>query len=263
MCGHGEKKLIYMIITSACLYVLASVLRRKARAATAFFICGWLLNAACIASITLSCGRLPLENTKQVLVFCGACFLPVWLAFEKSGIREAGAAKFSLPAALSLLASVFVRDGSMAVSGNPFLESAWFVPHVVSYAVSYSLMGVAFISGVAAFFGEKAGSREGSERCDEIAFRLVKISFPLMSFGLLSGAAWADAAWSSYWSWDAKETWSLITWMLYLLYLHLRKGPVPAVFSRTAHFLAFSSLIITFLAVNLLPGMKSALHSNF
>lgn len=59
-------------------------------------------------------------------------------------------------------------------------------------------------------------------KLDRLSFRVISIGFPLLTIGILSGSVWANEAWGSYWSWDPKETWSLITWIIYAIYLHLR-----------------------------------------
>jgi ABC-type transport system involved in cytochrome c biogenesis permease subunit len=86
------------------------------------------------------------------------------------------------------------------------------------------------------------------------------LSFPFMTFGMLSGALWAEEAWGAYWSWDIKETWSLITWGTYLIYFHCRKNKDLQKWQRPVHILAFAALLITFFIVNLLPKIQS-LHS--
>jgi ABC-type transport system involved in cytochrome c biogenesis permease subunit len=82
-----------------------------------------------------------------------------------------------------------------------------------------------------------------------------------MTFGLLSGALWAEEAWGVYWSWDPKETWALITWTLYLVYFHCRRSPSLQRFADAAQMAAFLALLTTYLLVNLLPKLASALHS--
>jgi ABC-type transport system involved in cytochrome c biogenesis permease subunit len=77
---------------------------------------------------------------------------------------------------------------------------------------------------------------------------------------MLSGALWAEEAWGQYWSWDAKEVWSLITWGLYLIYFHLRKSEWKQ-YADWAHLLAFLALLTTFFLVNLIPKLGSILHS--
>ncbi len=97
----------------------------------------------------------------------------------------------------------------------PALQSVWFIPHVTVYMFSYSVLGCAFIIALTGLFRHKEGipaySRQsGLRRCR------------LSSIGMLLGSLWAKEAWGNYWSWDPKETWAAITWMGYLLYIHLR-----------------------------------------
>jgi cytochrome c-type biogenesis protein CcsB len=95
---------------------------------------------------------------------------------------------------------------------------------------------------------------------DEISYKAIAIGFPIFTLGgLIFGAIWADQAWGTYWSWDPKETWSLISWFAYAFYLHARllkgwKGHKIAMVSL----LGFVTVIFTYLGVNLL---LSGLHS--
>jgi cytochrome c-type biogenesis protein CcsB len=98
------------------------------------------------------------------------------------------------------------------------------------------------------------------ELLDDITYRMIAIGWPLFTAGgLVMGAVWANSAWGTYWSWDPKETWSLITWFIYSLYLHARymrgwKGTQMAVISAVG----FLAVIFTYLGVNL---VLSGLHS--
>jgi cytochrome c-type biogenesis protein CcsB len=94
---------------------------------------------------------------------------------------------------------------------------------------------------------------------EEITYKMIAIGWPLLTGGILTGAVWANSAWGTYWSWDPKETWSLITWFVYAIYLHARyvrgwKGTQMAVIAC----LGFLSVIFTYLGVNL---VLSGLHS--
>ena len=88
---------------------------------------------------------------------------------------------------------------------------------------------------------------------------LARIAFPFLTFGLCSGALWADAAWGRYWAWDIKEAWSLITWLIYLIYLHLETSGPSA--RRTVLLLGFAAVLITFVIVNVAPVAADSLHS--
>jgi cytochrome c-type biogenesis protein CcsB len=94
---------------------------------------------------------------------------------------------------------------------------------------------------------------------DDVTYRMIAIGWPLLTAGIITGAVWANSAWGTYWSWDPKETWSLITWFVYAIYLHARyvrgwKGPQMAVISAVG----FLAVIFTYLGVNL---VLSGLHS--
>ena len=99
----------------------------------------------------------------------------------------------------------------------------------------------------------------GIERNGVLVYRCVMVGFPLLSAGILTGAVWAHYAWGSYWSWDPKETWSLITWIIYAIFLHVRlvrgwKGSKIAFLSV----IGFLCVVFTYWGVNFL---LSGLHS--
>ena len=94
---------------------------------------------------------------------------------------------------------------------------------------------------------------------DQLGFRAIGIGFPLLTIGILSGSVWANEAWGSYWSWDPKETWSFITWMVFAIYLHLRLTQKwNGVKSATLATIGFFVIWICFLGVNFLA---KGLHS--
>jgi cytochrome c-type biogenesis protein CcsB len=97
------------------------------------------------------------------------------------------------------------------------------------------------------------------ETLDEVGYKTIAIGFPLLTVGIITGAVWANKAWGTYWGWDPKETWSLITWLMYAAYLHARltrgwRGKRAAILSMVG----FLAVIFTYLGVNLL---LSGLHS--
>lgn len=94
---------------------------------------------------------------------------------------------------------------------------------------------------------------------DNISYRIIGLGFPLLTIGIISGAVWANEAWGSYWSWDPKETWALITWLVFAAYLHARitkgwQGKKPAILAASG----FLVVWICYLGVNFLG---KGLHS--
>ena len=136
----------------------------------------------------------------------------------------------------------------------PALQSPWFIPHVTVYMFSYSLLGCAFLIGVVRLF-------KNSDDLLQSADTLVYIGVAFLSFGMLSGAIWAKSAWGHFWSWDPKETWALITWLSYLIYIHLRIYRMGS--ARLLCFLlifAFACLQMCWWGINFLPSAADSVH---
>ncbi|HEY9906325.1 MAG TPA: c-type cytochrome biogenesis protein CcsB, partial [Thermosynechococcaceae cyanobacterium] len=98
-----------------------------------------------------------------------------------------------------------------------------------------------------------------ADTLDNLSYRIIGLGFPLLTIGIIAGAVWANEAWGSYWSWDPKETWALVTWLVFAAYLHARitkgwQGRRPAILAATG----FAVVWICYLGVNLLG---KGLHS--
>lgn len=98
-----------------------------------------------------------------------------------------------------------------------------------------------------------------ADTLDNISYRIIGLGFPLLTIGIIAGAVWANEAWGSYWSWDPKETWALITWLVFAAYLHARitkgwQGRRPAILASAG----FLVVWVCYLGVNLLG---KGLHS--
>jgi len=149
------------------------------------------------------------------------------------------------------LYSLFTRSPVIAPI-PPALQSPWYEVHVVAAFFSYAVFVVSFAVEVCYL---KSKTDPAISHTDEAfhrwTHRLVLLGFPFLTFAIFSGAAWANDAWGRYWSWDPKETWSLITWTVYALYLHTKA--IGGWKDRPASFLnilGFVCMIMTFLGVN-------------
>lgn len=136
----------------------------------------------------------------------------------------------------------------------PALQSPWFIPHVTVYMFSYSFLGCAFLLALVGLFKPK-------EDVMPAADTLIYIGMAFLTVGMLSGALWAKEAWGHFWNWDPKETWALVTWLSYMMYIHLRllgKG------SRRALCLviifSFLCLQMCWWGVNYLPTAQDSIH---
>jgi cytochrome c-type biogenesis protein CcsB len=173
------------------------------------------------------------------------------------------------------------KDMQEAAPLVPALQSNWLMMHVTVMILSYaalllgSLLSMSFLIVTASksseattdFSGETTNGTEHSLRSlnplaftlDNLSYRILGLGFPLLTIGILSGAVWANEAWGSYWSWDPKETWALLTWLIFAIYLHMRlskgwEGKNPAILAS----LGFVIIWICYLGVNLLG---EGLHS--
>ena len=148
----------------------------------------------------------------------------------------------------------------------PALRSSWLGFHVSTAIIAYGSFGVSAVLGLIFLLRERMRDRgfwdlhvPAREKLDLISYRSVCLGLLFLSFTIITGAIWAEQAWGSYWSWDPKETWSLVTWLIYATYLHLRirrgwKGKAAAIFAVVG----FVCVLFTYVGVNtLLPGVHS------
>ena len=171
---------------------------------------------------------------------------------------------------ISLLVGMGIDSVSLAY--HPLAEGESFKDHLfeatfLSHSVPMALVSWAVVLGLFWLIWSKGmGLKKllkqympAMDILDDVTYRMIAIGWPLLTGGIITGAVWANSAWGTYWSWDPKETWSLITWFVYAIYLHARyvrgwKGTQMAVISAVG----FLAVIFTYLGVNL---VLSGLHS--
>ncbi|MHB9138907.1 MAG: cytochrome c biogenesis protein CcsA [Victivallaceae bacterium] len=254
-----------LVVSAIMFYAFSSIMAfmNKKKTGLAFFISGWLVNLAIFVLNWINAGEPPFGNMYHVLIVISLCFLPAFMLLKRRDGLDWLLGYFSITSVMPLLGSLFMKT-ELSWQRMPALQSAWFVPHVAAYVLSYSLDAVGFIlSVIFSFQVFVLKKHELKHDYEEAIYKVLLTAFPLMTFGMLSGALWADDAWGRYWSWDVKESWALITWILYLVYFHCRKASELKRWALLAQCFAFLALIITFLAVNfsLIPSLKSMLHA--
>ena len=220
-------------------------------------------------SYQMGIGRAPMTNLYESLVFFAWTIALIYLILErKFYIRTVGAFVAPFPFLIMAYASLNPNDIQPLV---PALKSNWLIFHVMSCFVGYAAFAVSFGVSILYFFkigSEKLstkpiesfwGSLPSSAALDEIGYKTIAIGFPLLTIGIVTGAFWANVAWGTYWSWDPKETLSLIVWLIYAAYLHARitrgwRGKRAAILS----IIGFAATLFCYLGVNLI---LSGLHS--
>lgn len=210
----------------------------------------------------------PLSNLYESLVFLTWCITLIGIILEqKSKSKLIGA--IITPISLLIIAFTSISmplNMKTASSLVPALQSNWLIMHVTVIMLSYATL---MIGSLLSFlfliisYGRNIKIQGNSnnwntkilikntlnpinystyrhnrinllESLDNLSYRIIGLGFPLLTVGIIAGAVWANEAWGSYWSWDPKETWALITWLVFAIYLHSRlnqswKGKNPAI----------------------------------
>nr|YP_010952185.1 cytochrome c biogenesis protein [Gloiopeltis furcata]WMP13854.1 cytochrome c biogenesis protein [Gloiopeltis furcata] len=245
--------------------------------------------AASLGLRWLENGYFPLSNLYESLIFLtwGLTFTHLILENQNKS-KLIGA--INIPLSLFLISfTSFVLPVEMKKASPlvPALRSNWLMMHVSIMMISYaililgSLLSILFLiiykgnfyqnNSIEKRIGYKNKNQIniGSyatinqmnilERIDNLSYRTIGLGFPLLTIGIIAGAVWANEAWGSYWSWDPKETWALITWLIFAAYLHTRfskawEGEKPAILAS----IGFIVVWICYLGVNFLG---KGLHS--
>ena len=132
------------------------------------------------------------------------------------------------PAVLPLALAMLLYASTVSSEANPLMPALQnhflLTLHVITAVLAYGAAGVACGAAVLYLLRERVPLRglPSAEVLDEVGYRAIVVSFPLMTIMIILGAIWADIAWGRYWSWDPKETAALVTWLIYGAYLHAR-----------------------------------------
>ena len=219
-------------------------------------------------SYQIGYGHAPLSNLYESLVFAAWAIMLIYLVME---YRTKQRALGVFPALFAFLAMAYASFSTGVRSKIqpllPALKSNWLIAHVVTCFIGYAAFAVSF--GISILYIARKSTKETSggahsllpdlRQLDEFNYQMVLFGFLWLSLGIITGSVWADLAWGAYWSWDPKETWSLITWLIYAALLHARtmKGWRG---SRVAwlSIIGFGCVLFTYFGVNFLLG---GLHS--
>lgn len=239
-----------------------------------FAAVGVVANIVALAVRWVVTGRPPLTNGYEFILTFSLGIVGVLLFSEfKYKLKALGA--FVMPVPFLLLAFIILKMGPaerVAAAIPPALKSQWLTFHVFTAMLAYGAFAVSFGLGIMYLLKADSGSAAGKNSkgswvskfpdentLDELAYKIIGFAFPMLTLCIVTGAIWANYAWGTYWSWDPKETWSLITWIIYAAYLHARlmygwKGKRAAWMA----ILGFVAVLFTFFGVNyLLPGLHS------
>ncbi len=240
---------------------------RLASAGSVILLAGFGFQVAGLIIRGLAARFMPVTNMYESLNFFSAAIVLAYLVTENR-LRNRVLGPFILPVVFLLMAfSSLPSTSKEIVPLIPALQSQWLVWHVVLSFIGESAFAVAFGAGLMFLIRERAAAGSFAARTfpdpqtlDTLTYRAVAFGFPVFTLGaLVFGAVWAKYAWGDYWTWDPKETWALITWIVYAVFLHVRitrgkRGRLIA-WIAVAGFLA---TLFTLFGVNyLLSGLHS------
>lgn len=154
-----------------------------------------------------------------------------------------------------------LREGFEPLDRPPALKSIWMTIHVPCMIVSYGFLYVGVAAALATVIPWLRGGGSAAD-WDGVLHHAMKIGFPFLTAGVLMGAVWGQEAWATYWGWDIKETWALITWLVFVVYFHLRMVPGGrGLASGWVVVIGGVSIGLTWLCMHLLPESLSSLHT--
>ena len=244
-----------VMLIAATAATWATIKKERSSVAIATMLIAILGMGGFIAMLWATLGRPPMRTMGETRLWYSFFILVAGL-FTYARWRYRWIMLFS-----TVLAGVFiiiniVRPEIHDQTLMPALQSVWFVPHVSIYMFSYSLLGCATLLSVVALVRK-------STDMDMAIERLLYAGLAFLSAGMLTGALWAKEAWGAYWSWDAKESWAVATWGLYLIAIHL----APSVMNTSRRWMYHTVILLGFVAlqmcwygINYLPSAETSVH---
>jgi cytochrome c-type biogenesis protein CcsB len=223
-----------------------------------------------IESYQIGYGHAPLSNLYESLVFAAWSIVVIYLISElRTKQRSLGVFPMLFAFLAMAYASFSTNVDSKILPLLPALKSNWLIAHVVTCFLGYAAFAIS--CGISVLYLAKMNKRAEAgpsgilsilpppRQLDEFNYQMVFFGFLWLSLGIITGSVWANSAWGTYWSWDPKETWSLITWFIYAALLHARtmqgwRGKRVAILSLVG----FGCVLFTYFGVNFL---LSGLHS--
>lgn len=218
---------------------------------------------------TIEAGYTPLSNTYESLIFFSwAIILVGFLIRFKYKIKI-------MVGIASILAFLSIGGASLLMSKSdkmirdlmPALQSWWLEIHVITSFIAYAAFAVAFGSSIIYLLKTHFENKKNNlakklpdlESTDNLSYNLIALGFAFLTLGILTGAVWAKYAWGQYWGWDPKETWALVTWLVYAIYLHTRRlKNWKGIKSNWLSVIGFITVLFTYFGVNyLLSGLHS------
>jgi cytochrome c-type biogenesis protein CcsB len=258
---------IYLI--SSILYLINIFVKNKKFHLISIIIIaiGFGFNTAAIINRWFEAGRPPFKTLYESLILFCWCIVLLYLIIEILHKVRAVGIFASVTSVIILTYAIFKIDIDI-INLPAALQSGWFIPHVVVYFIGYAALFISFVTAILyLIYPDKKKLADGNILGQEYldfdlyTYKVIVFGFTMLTIGLLIGALWAKEAWGDYWVWDPKETWSLISWMVYIVYFHFRfvkgwRGKKAAWLS----IIGFAAIMITYLGMSMLPTASQSEH---
>ncbi|MEW6427887.1 MAG: cytochrome c biogenesis protein CcsA [Thermodesulfobacteriota bacterium] len=230
-----------------------------------FLLAGLLAHGLALLSRWLTTGHGPYISRYEVLSSNAWVALVLYLLAGRIYPRVRPASIVVFPAAFFLIALGMVTDREMH-NLPPTFHSGWLVLHVLFYKVALATLLVGFAFSLFLILRRHAGRPwldrlPDSPACDVHAYRFAGFGFIFWAVAMLTGSIWAYQSWGRFWAWDPIETWSLATWGLLGLYLHLRR--FFGWQGKRAAWLYLGCFAVSLIVVFFLPLFDSSVHSSY
>ncbi|MBE3070729.1 MAG: cytochrome c biogenesis protein CcsA [Planctomycetes bacterium] len=251
------------IYLAMALYAASAAVRltRARRLGGVLYGLGFIVAAAGWGYRWVEAGHVPLQNMFEVFLTLGMLMPPITL-FCRRFLGVGGEAADAVIGCIILFPAGFIFHSEVQRL-PPALQSWLFIPHVAAYMLSYAIMAKAAVPAVLQLAGSRPPAAPGLADYETATYRMVSLGFPLLTLGLVLGAVWGKQAWGDYWNWDPKELWSLVSWLVYLAYLHVRYqyGRKYPRLSAALVLAGLAAIVLTLLWVNLARIFGGGLHS--
>jgi cytochrome c-type biogenesis protein CcsB len=261
---HAALYLYLLAATGYILYIAKPNLKWPALVSFWLTVAGFISHLVYFVLRWVESGRIPITSFFEAAGFLGMGIVLVFLIMELR-FKIAALGAFMLPLVSVLMIPAFVLPGDIREL-NPLLKSGWLGVHTSLAVLGDAAFAFACIVSIMYLVQERQLKTKkrgiffhrlpSLDIMDTLSYRALTFGWPLFTLGMITGAFWANRAWGAYWSWDLKETWSLITWVLYLILLHLRtmgwRGRKMAVLT----IVGFVFVLISFYVIGRVPMGK-------
>lgn len=267
----------FIYFAAFVLYLFRMILKKEFWGYAATFVAwvGFLAHTLALilrwrTSYDLGFGHAPVTNLYESLIFFAWSIMILYLAVEWR-IKNRMLGAFIVPVAFLIMAYASIAPG---VNNSiepliPALQSNWLTTHVLTCFMGYAAFTVSFGCGLLYLWRSRkekrqenvsglSGSLPSLDVLDILIYQSTILGFIFLAMGIMTGSVWAHYAWGSYWGWDPKEIWSLITWLIYAIMLHARfvrgwRGKMMAIMA----IVGFASVLFTYLGVNFLVSLHN------